>query len=200
VPKNHPALHWNCLIDGCPGYIRAQELCKEHVTSWRAAQAGGMDRLEFLRTAPPSQAYRRLNAPTDCRVQQCSRPAERNIVVPLCTFHRNQWQEFNGSIRLSGKDFDSWLADQEPRASFGPCLASICPDLARSPLQLCEDHEKLYRTAGRPGGARLPTNWAAGPNAAASRSPSASPMSLRFGAGAEWPHLPPAQGRSACTA
>jgi hypothetical protein len=55
--------------------------------------------------------------------------------------------------------FETWLSVQQPCTSFGPCAALCCTDLARSPLGLCEDHEKLYRQAGRPGGARLPANW-----------------------------------------
>lgn len=51
------------------------------------------------------------------------------------------------------------LSTQAGCASFGPCAAHCCADLARSPLGLCEDHEKLYRRAGRPGGARPPANW-----------------------------------------
>ncbi|MEU5941225.1 site-specific integrase [Micromonospora sp. NPDC047548] len=160
VPKNHPVLHWNCLIDGCDGYIRAQELCGNHLTRWREAEAAGVDRLQFLRTAPLVDARKRLNAPTGCRVQQCGRPAERNMLAGLCTFHRNRWQEFSGSVRVSDDDgFETWLSVQDPCASYGQCVALCCADLARSPLGLCEDHEKLYRRAGRPGGARLPSNW-----------------------------------------
>ncbi len=160
VPKNHPALHWNCLIDGCDGYIRAQELCGNHLTRWREAEAAGVDRLEFLRTAPLVAARKRLNAPADCRVQWCERPAERNVLVELCTFHRGRWQERSGSVRvLDDDEFETWLSNQDPCASFGSCVALCCAELARSPLGLCEDHEKLYRRAGRPGGARLPSNW-----------------------------------------
>ncbi|NJP33744.1 hypothetical protein [Micromonospora thermarum] len=160
IPRNHPALHWNCLISGCDGYIKRQELCANHATRWYEAEAAGMDRLEFLRTAPLVKARRRLNAPTGCRVPRCGRPAERSMLVGVCTFHRNRWLEFSGSVRVSDDDrFERWLSAQEPCASFGRCVASCCDDLARSPLGLCEDHEKLYRRAGRPGGARLPANW-----------------------------------------
>jgi len=54
VPRDHPALHWNCLIEGCDGYIRARELCGNHLIRWREAEAAGVERLEFLRTAVPN--------------------------------------------------------------------------------------------------------------------------------------------------
>ncbi|MEX5709090.1 site-specific integrase [Parafrankia sp. FMc6] len=160
VPRNHPALHWNCLIDGCDGYIRARELCGSHLTRWREAEADGVERLEFLRTAALVAARTRLAAPTGCRVPRCGRPAERNLLAALCTIHLHRWQEHSGSVRvLDDGEFEVWSSVQAPRTSFGACAAQCCVDLARSPLRLCEDHEKLYRRAGRPGGARLPSNW-----------------------------------------
>lgn len=160
VPKNHPALHWNCLIDGCDGYIRAQELCGNHLVRWYEAEAAGVERLEFLRTAGLVAARRRLAAPNGCRVPRCGRPGERNVLAELCTFHVRRWQEHSGSVRVADDGgFEVWLSVQAPCASFGSCAAHCCADLARSPLGLCEDHEKLYRRAGRPGRARLPANW-----------------------------------------
>ncbi|WP_199180315.1 site-specific integrase [Verrucosispora sp. ts21] len=161
IPRNHQTLHWNCLINGCDGYITRQELCTNHLARWYVAEAAGMDRLEFIRSAPLIGARRRFNAPNGCRVSRCERPAERSMRVGLCTFHRNRWQELTGSTRApeDSNEFELWLSGQEPRASYGQCIAACCDDLARSPLELCEDHEKLYRRAGRPGGARLPSNW-----------------------------------------
>src|SRR5947207_7706655 len=97
--RHHPSLHWNCLVSGCDGYIKAQELCTNHQPRWYEAKAAGTDRLEFLRTAPLVPANRRLNPPTNCRVPRCGRPAERNMLVELCTFHRGRWAELTGSIR-----------------------------------------------------------------------------------------------------
>ncbi|GAA4729968.1 site-specific integrase [Phytohabitans rumicis] len=159
VPKNHPVLHWNCLIDGCDGYIRAQELCANHLVRWRQSAAAGVERAEFLRTASHVTARKRLNAPTGCRVTRCGRPAQRTMAAELCTFHLHRWQEASGSVRVPVEGFDDWVADQNPCDPYGACVAVCCTDLARSPLGLCEDHEKLYRRAGRPGGARLPSNW-----------------------------------------
>lgn len=161
IPKNHPSLHWNCIVSDCDGYIRAQELCTNHLTRWYEAKAAGVDRLEYLRTAPPVLAKRRLNAPTNCHVPRCGRPAERNMRVELCTFHRNRWRELTGSTRPpdDNDEFHQWVSTQEPCTTYGQCTTSCCDDLARSPLELCEDHETLYRLAGYPGGAQLPSNW-----------------------------------------
>jgi integrase len=159
VPKNHAALHWNCLIDGCDGYIRAQELCGNHLVRWREAADSGIARAEFLRTADLVTARKRFNAATSCRVMRCGRPAQRSLAAELCTFHLHRWQEASGAVRVPDDGFEQWLAGQSPCDSYGSCVAGCCADLARSPLELCEDHEKLYRGAGRPGGARLPSNW-----------------------------------------
>lgn len=161
IPKNHPTLHWNCLISGCDGYIKGQELCTNHLARWYEEKAAGMNRLEFLRSAPLVNKHRRFNVPTTCRVPACGRPAERSMLVKLCTFHRNRWLELTGSTRPSDDagEFEQWLSGQAPCVSYGRCVASCCDDLARSPLVLCEDHEKLYRRTGSPGGARLPSNW-----------------------------------------
>ncbi|WP_212808660.1 hypothetical protein [Micromonospora endophytica] len=82
------------------------------------------------------------------------------MAAELCGFHLHQWLEVSGSTQVPDTTvFDEWVARQEPCASYGDCAAVSCSELARSPLLLCEDHEKLYRRAGRPGGARLPSNW-----------------------------------------
>lgn len=160
IPKDHPALHWNCLIDGCDGYIKARELCEYHRNKWHEREAAGMNRMEFLRTAPPSDARRRLAPPSDCRVRDCGRPAQRGMLAELCGFHMHQWLEVNGSTQVpDATGFDEWVAGQQPCTSYGDCAAVSCSNLARSPLLLCEDHENRYRRDGRPGGAQLPSNW-----------------------------------------
>lgn len=77
IPRDHPVLHWNCLVPECNAQIRAQELCRRHVEQWREQQAVGMDRLEFLRTAGPVEDAKSWLLPVrPCRVTDCARPAQ----------------------------------------------------------------------------------------------------------------------------
>ena len=162
VPRDHPALHWNCLVTDCLGQIRAKELCRRHVEQWLEQEALGVDRLEYLRSARPFEDGNSWRlAPRPCLVNQCQRPARRGVSMALCTWHIGQWKVGNGdSIRVEDPvRFAAWAACQPPAASFGACAAVCCVEVARSPLGLCEFHEMSYRGAGRPGQASLPLNW-----------------------------------------
>lgn len=161
VPRDHPVLHWNCLVPECPAQIRAQELCRRHVKQWVELEAAGMERLEFLRTTGPMENTQSWLLPVrPCLVPACARPAQRGVAAALCTRHLTRWGQTNGSIGVDDPAvLTAWIEGEKPWASHGDCVAVSCTDLARSPLELCEFHEREYRSDDRPGQASLATNW-----------------------------------------
>jgi hypothetical protein len=80
----------------------------------------------------------------------------------LCGRHFSRWRDCrDAATGDQGAGFRRWLAGQEPFDGYGTCRASVCPDLAASPLGLCSGHEDRYRRQSRPGGAKLPKSWSA---------------------------------------
>ncbi len=67
----------------------------------------------------------------------------------------------NRPRRSHGHDLDveEWIADQIPYPGYGDCRAAVCPELARSPLGLCQSHGSAYQRQASPGGAALPARW-----------------------------------------
>ena len=81
VPRNHPALHWNCLVADCPGQIRSKELCRLHIAEWLEQEARGVDRLDYLRDARPLEQTKTWRVAYCCRTTRwigCVMPSTKN--------------------------------------------------------------------------------------------------------------------------
>ncbi|SFY05986.1 hypothetical protein SAMN02787144_101047 [Streptomyces atratus] len=55
IPPTHPVYPWNCTVVDCarPRW-RRYAMCSVHAEQWQEAEARGMSRAQFLRTAPRS--------------------------------------------------------------------------------------------------------------------------------------------------
>jgi integrase len=159
IPPQHPVYGWACVVRGCCQRPRADryDFCHPHKRQWRDAQASGMSRAEFVRTAdplgPPSQGGKELS----CRICP-DRPATA-VNLQMCEQHNNRWYRYQ-KAHGPGADLDVWVAEEPLRKGYGQCQVLVCPDRADSPLGLCIRHRARYRSMGCPGGASLPARWA----------------------------------------
>lgn len=155
IPPHHPVYAWACQVESCErNRVYTARLCHSHMDQWRAADAAGTSRGEFLRTATPLKPVHNMDIGS-CRVCP-DRPAEY-ANTRLCNRHHSRWRYHLDAT--SDDDFNQWLTTQEPMPGYGTCRVAICPNLASTPLGLCETHLDRYRREGQPGRAALPTNW-----------------------------------------
>jgi integrase len=159
-PGDHEAYGWICKVPQCE---RAQEparsLCANHEIEWRKQRKTGGNLLDFMRTAEPLKPVAWYQ-PEDCTI--CPDiPAWASS--PVCFLHTQRWlarkTQWKKTYGEGQPDYDTWLASQSPFIPFGECRVLACPDLAESPLGLCQRHIRRYRKAGSPGRARLPHQW-----------------------------------------
>ncbi|MFY1633662.1 tyrosine-type recombinase/integrase [Solwaraspora sp. WMMB335] len=147
LPRDHPVFGWGCRVAGC---LRARQdnkdLCNGHTELLAEARAGGLGRAAFVRGAQPLDESENVEPPP-CRICQV-RPS-RNIRLRLCGRHGDAWATLQH--RQPVRDFESWLAGQQPAPGFGECQVRVCTSLAASSLGLCSGHENRYRRAGCPG-------------------------------------------------
>jgi len=155
-PRDHPVYRWGCAVEGCQrARIGSGDVCDEHRGQWRTAQADGIGKAAFMSDATglnptmwPGQ--------TACRV--CPQRPAAHLPSGLCKRHRLRWERHAGAAGQSA-GFERWLTEQQQFAGYGACRVAVCPDLADTPLGLCDRHEERYRSQGRPGGALLPASW-----------------------------------------
>lgn len=151
-PRWHPTYWWGCEIKGCEGSTRdTGGLCGRHAILWAAAKSQGMQRGEFASQAEPLVASFGSSL-VNCRVCGENRQAAGRT-HRLCSRHLVMWD------RADKPDLDIWQQNQHPFRSFGPCRVVVCPELAHTPLGLCQAHMDGYARSNSPGGARLPENW-----------------------------------------
>ncbi|MET7605139.1 tyrosine-type recombinase/integrase [Streptomyces avermitilis] len=160
MPGDHEAYGWICKVPQCE---RAQEparsLCANHEIEWRKQRKNGGLLGDFMRTAEPLKPVAHYQ-PEDCTI--CPDiPAWASS--PLCFLHTHRWLGRKMHWKRQGKqgqpDYEAFLASQQPFAPFGECRVLACPDLAESPVGLCQRHIRRYRKAGSPGRVRLPRSW-----------------------------------------
>jgi integrase len=154
VPGDHVVYRWLCLVEACER-VRSSgggDLCSVHSGQWTAARRAGATLGVFLRTAQPLPMSE-WSRERSCRI--CPQRPATSLGWQLCPRHHSRWMRMRSTT-----DFAAWLADQHPYDGYGACRIPICDQQALSPLLLCLYHERYYREAGRPGGARLPrTYW-----------------------------------------
>lgn len=155
-PRDHPVYRWGCAVEGCQrARIGSGDVCDEHRGQWRTARADGIGKAAFMSNATgldptmwPGQ--------TVCRV--CPQRPAAHLLSGLCKRHRLRWERHAGAAGQSA-GFERWLTEQQQFAGYGACRVAVCPDLADTPLGLCDRHEERYRSQGlrvrccpRPGG------------------------------------------------
>jgi integrase len=131
-------------------------LCAGHSTLWAAERHTVAGRAQWLRQARPLLLTVTL-APPRCLVCP-GRPAVASAARPVCLRHWRRLKEARAR-EGDGLDVTAWLAGQVPYPGYGRCRVVVCPDLACSPLGLCQAHQSAYQSQGRPGAARLPGDW-----------------------------------------
>ncbi|MFD9795497.1 hypothetical protein ACFWXK_31610 [Streptomyces sp. NPDC059070] len=140
IPPQHPVYGWRCSIDGC-GRSRqmGHVICESHHRLWTQAQASGMARADFLRTAKPLPAARGTDH-GPCRI--CPERPATTAALRLCSQHHARWQHHARTVRAEAEEeaLQQWLRTQVPLAGYGICQA-VCPLLAASSLGLCRQHE-----------------------------------------------------------
>jgi hypothetical protein len=153
IPPDHPVFRWQCLVQDCarPRSKSSADLCAAHHDRWRTAERAGTTMGEFVRHAEPLPLSEWLED-VPCRV--CPDRPAFSIAWRLCARHHHRWTNTR-----DGVDFAAWLADQQPQPGYARCRVPVCDERAFSPLRLCASHDRYYRQAGRPGGARLPGSY-----------------------------------------
>ncbi|MET8181519.1 site-specific integrase [Streptomyces sp. NPDC005336] len=160
IPPAHPVYPWSCTAVDCarPRW-RRYAMCAVHAGQWQEAEARGMSRSHFLRSAELLPA---TEMPEESMCRICPQRPAFSLQLVLCFRHRNRWLSYLKRLPGRGEaEFERWLADQPSLPGYGECRADVCDELAASPLGLCGAHERGYIRAGRPGGARLPKNYVA---------------------------------------
>ncbi|MFD4660562.1 tyrosine-type recombinase/integrase [Kitasatospora sp. NPDC058444] len=159
IPGHHPGYGWLCGIGGCQRAADGtREFCQAHKAEWSQVKASGGNIAEFLSVAQPLKPLSWHAAPA-CLVCPGIPAFSGN---QLCHLHEKQWyQRRKDHTKRTGQAlaFDSWLAQARSYPGFGGCRVVSCPELAGFPLGLCYRHQSHYQREGRPGGARMPTNW-----------------------------------------
>lgn len=57
IPPTHPVYPWSCTVVDCARPCwRRYAMCSVHAEQWQEAEARGMNRAQFLRTAEPLPA------------------------------------------------------------------------------------------------------------------------------------------------
>jgi len=152
IPADHPVYRWRCLVAECERVKSSSgELCSVHHQLWREARRAGGAMAVFLRHAEPLAASE-WSREVSCRI--CPQRPAASLNWQLCPRHLSRWKRARTRV-----DFAVWLADQQPYDGYGRCRVPPCDQQAFSPLLLCLCHERHYREAGRPGGARLPRSY-----------------------------------------
>ncbi|MFB6816344.1 tyrosine-type recombinase/integrase [Streptomyces sp. NPDC056347] len=159
IPGDHPTYGWICQVAACQRAAdNSREYCQVHKRQWSEVKAKGGTVTEFLRVAQPLESASWHVIP-DCLI--CPGvPAFSK--TQLCYLHEHQWdarRRDHERRRGHPLEFDTWLARATAYPAFGDCRIIGCPERAGSPLCLCYRHERQYRREGRPGNARMPTNW-----------------------------------------
>ena len=72
--------------------------------------------------------------------------------------------------RVESADFECWLTEQQQFAGYGVCRVAVCPDLADTPLGLCDRHEERYRSQRQPGARCCPRSGGTGSKAGTCQS------------------------------
>ena len=156
VGPNHPVYRWNCLVTNCERPKSGREdLCFAHRLLWREHR-GEVSKADFLRSAEGVGTAVWVDE-RPCRI--CPARPARNVALILCAKHSARWYR-HLELRGGDADFDDWLTGEQPYVGYGGCRVRVCPELANSPLGLCARHEGHYRSQGKPGGAKLPSQWA----------------------------------------
>jgi integrase len=162
VPLGHTVFRWDCLVADCerPRAGRG-DLCSAHLRQWRALrQQGQVAKARFVAQAQPLPL---AEWPEERVCRLCAQRPARNLALRLCGRHWLRWyrhRRATSSEHHDSADFQAWLAGEQRYAGYGGCAVTACPELAKSPLGLCVRHESRYACEGRPGGARLPAQWA----------------------------------------
>jgi integrase len=156
IPARHPVFRWACLVADCERARHGSvDMCSVHQQQWARAQARGEGMAAFLAAAQPlGPSVWTQQLP--CRV--CPGRPATHARWQLCHRHYMRWYHCQ---REEGQQatFEDWLAGQAPLGGYGPCQVTVCPDLAGTPLGLCDGHDSRYQSHGRPGGAQLPPSW-----------------------------------------
>ncbi|MET8179749.1 hypothetical protein [Streptomyces sp. NPDC005336] len=157
IPSTHSVYPWSCTVVDCarPRW-RRYAMCSVHAEQWQEAEACGMSRAQFLRTAQPLPA---TEMPESMMCRICPQRPAFSLQLVLCFRHRNRWLSHLKRHPAGETEFERWLTDQPALPGYGECRADVCDELAASPLGLCGAHERGYIRAGRPGGAQLPKNF-----------------------------------------
>ncbi|MGW2090262.1 hypothetical protein [Streptomyces sp. NPDC001880] len=155
-PEDHPVYGWKCCVVDCQGPAVGggqKDMCCAHLTEFRRRVKTEPDltRYHFQQTAPARNPMGNVDPP-DCRI--CLERPSYMSTIDLCSRHYRRWLRARDSVGEAA-DFELWCSREKPLRSFGDCLVSVCHLRAATPLGLCETHEKRYRTAGRPGLARV---------------------------------------------
>jgi hypothetical protein len=152
IPGDHTVYRWQCHVGECERVTgKGGELCAVHHQLWMADQRAGGTMAEFLRHAEPL-AMSEWSREVPCRI--CPQRPAATLAWQLCPRHHSRWMRMR-----TRTDFATWVADQQPDDGYGVCRVPVCNQQALSPLLLCLYHERYYREAGRPGGARLPRSY-----------------------------------------
>ncbi|MFH8520391.1 hypothetical protein ACH4CE_36060 [Streptomyces gelaticus] len=154
--EDHPVYGWKCCVVGCQGPAVGggqKDMCCAHLAEFRrrVKTEPNLTRYHFQQTAPARNPMGNVDPP-DCRI--CLERPSYMSTIDLCSRHYRRWLRARDSVGEAA-DFELWCSREKPLRSFGDCLVSVCHLRAATPLGLCETHEKRYRTAGRPGLARV---------------------------------------------
>ncbi|MCX4403964.1 site-specific integrase [Streptomyces sp. NBC_01764] len=160
VPGHHPAYGWLCKVGGCQrASDSGREFCQAHKRQWFELRNNGGNVTEFLHVAEPLKSASSWHVTPDCLVCPDIPAFSGN---QLCYLHEHQWdQRRRDHEKRTGHPlaFETWVAAARAHPAFGDCRVAGCAERAGSPLCLCYRHERQYRRDGRPGGARMETNW-----------------------------------------
>lgn len=157
IPPEHPVYAWGCVVDDCERVRRAgSNLCHSHARLWTGAQRTGISRAEFLKNATGLPVFSGLDL-GQCRI--CPDRPATSLATRLCDRHQDRWRAWQASQPSGDDDFQRWLRGESALPGYGTCRTEVCPDLAVSPLGLCEQHRARYIAQGRPGNATLPPFW-----------------------------------------
>ncbi|MCZ4101791.1 hypothetical protein [Streptomyces sp. H39-C1] len=99
IPPTHPVYPWSCTVVDCerPRW-RRYAMCSVHAGQWQEAEARGMSRAQFLRSAEPLSATEIPEAMM-CRI--CPERPAFSLQRVLCFRHRNRWLSYRK--RLPGR-------------------------------------------------------------------------------------------------
>jgi integrase len=156
IPSGHPIYRWECVVSACERTrTGGSDLCTQHQQEWAVQSAQGAGKAAFVASALGLERHVRAQEIV-CRI--CAKRPAAHGELRICQRHLSRWT-YHQQSRGKEADFAQWASLEHPFDGYGNCVATVCPNLAESPLGLCPWHSGRYRRDGSPGAAALPENW-----------------------------------------